>query len=47
MFGASQPGIKFDDVSAKQETVLLDFRHVLDPDLRRFLLLWVFTYFYE
>jgi hypothetical protein len=47
MFGASQPGIKFDDASAKQETILLDARRVRDPDLRRFLLLWVFTYFFE
>jgi hypothetical protein len=47
MFGASQPDITFDEVSAKKQTILLDFRHVLDPDLRRFQLLWVFTYFYE
>ena len=47
MLGASQPSLCFADIAAKKQTILLDFRHVLDPDLRRFLLLSVFTYFYE
>ena len=47
MLGASQPSFGLDDASAKQETILLDARRVRDPDLRRFLLLWVFTYFFE
>jgi hypothetical protein len=47
MLGASQPSLRFNDIAAKQQTILLDFRRVRDPDLRRFLLLWVFTYFYE
>jgi hypothetical protein len=47
MLGASHPSLRFEDVAAKKQTILLDFRRVRDPDLRRFLLLWVFTYFYE
>src|SRR5918992_522217 len=47
MFGASHPSFGLDEVSAKQQTILLDFRRVRDPDLTRFLLLLVFTYFYE
>jgi hypothetical protein len=45
--GTSQPSLRFEDIAAKRQTILLDFRRVRDPDLRRFLLLWVFTYFYE
>jgi hypothetical protein len=47
MFGARKPGIHWDEVVAKKQTVLLDFRHVLDTDMRRFQLLWVFSYLYE
>jgi hypothetical protein len=47
MFGASQPSLHFDEIAAKNKRFCLIFRHVLDPDLRRFLLLLVFTYFYE
>jgi hypothetical protein len=47
MLGASHPSLRFEDIAAKQQTILLDFRRVRDPDLRWFLLLWVFTYFYE
>jgi hypothetical protein len=47
MFGVSHPSFRWDEVSAKQQTILLDFRRVRDPDLRRFLLLLVFTYFCE
>jgi hypothetical protein len=47
MLGASQPSFGLDEASAKQGTILLDARRVRDPDLRRFLLLWVFTCFFE
>jgi hypothetical protein len=45
--GANLPGINFDDVVRKRQTVLLDFRNVLDEDFRPFMLLWVFSYLYE
>jgi len=43
LFGASQPGINWDEVERKQQTVLIDFRHVGDTDMRRLLLLWMFS----
>jgi hypothetical protein len=45
LFGAKEPAIKWPEVAAKRQTVLLDFRHVTG-ELRRFLLLWVFDYLY-
>jgi hypothetical protein len=47
MFGARKPGINWNEVQEKKQTVLLDFRHVLDTEMRRFQLLWVFSYLYE
>jgi hypothetical protein len=41
MFGANKPGINWHEVAAKNQTVLLDFRHVRG-DMLRFKLLWVF-----
>jgi hypothetical protein len=46
MFGSPTPGINWDEVSAKNQTVLLDFRNVRGEN-RRFKLLWVFAYLYE
>jgi hypothetical protein len=46
MFGASNPGINWDEVTQRKETVLLDYRNVQGEN-RRFLLLWVFAYLYE
>jgi hypothetical protein len=46
MFGAKEPGIKWDDVERKKQTVLLDFRRV-SGEMRRFTLLWVFSYLYQ
>jgi hypothetical protein len=47
MFGATEPGIQWDDVARNGQTVLLDFRHEQDEEMRRFKLLWVFSYLYE
>jgi hypothetical protein len=46
MFGSPTPGINWDEVSANNQTVLLDFRNVRGEN-RRFKLLWVFAYLYE
>jgi hypothetical protein len=46
MFGAREPGITWNEIEKKRQTVLLDFRHVVDTDMRRFQLLWVFSYLY-
>jgi hypothetical protein len=46
MFGSPKPGINWDEVSAKNQTVLLDFRNVRGEN-RRFKLLWVFAFLYE
>jgi hypothetical protein len=46
LFGASKPGIDWDEVTQRKETVLLDFRNV-QGESRRFMLLWVFSYLYE
>jgi hypothetical protein len=35
MFGAKEPGIKWDEVVQKKQTVLLDFRHEQDEEMRR------------
>jgi hypothetical protein len=47
MFGATEPGIKWQDVARKGQTVLLDFRGEQDEEMRRFKLLWVFDYLYS
>jgi hypothetical protein len=47
MFGATTPGIDWEEVERKGQTVLLDFRQEINPELRRFKLLWVFSSLYE
>jgi hypothetical protein len=46
-FGGLKPGIDWEEVEAEGQTVLLDFRDEVDPDMRRFKLLWVFSSLYE
>jgi hypothetical protein len=40
-FGALKPGLDWEEVEAEGQTVLLDFRDEIDPEMRRFKLLWV------
>jgi hypothetical protein len=47
MFGATTPGITWDDVVRKKQTILLDFRHEQDEEMRRFKMLWAFDYVYS
>jgi hypothetical protein len=47
MFGASCPGIDWERVVSEGCAVLLDFRHDIDIELRRFKMLWAFTYFLD
>src|SRR5918997_12529 len=44
MFGAPIPGINWDDVVRKKQTVLLDFRREQDEEMRRFKMLWSSDY---
>jgi hypothetical protein len=46
-FGAATPGIDWEEVEAEGQTILLDFSDELDPEMRRFKLLWVFSSLYE
>jgi hypothetical protein len=47
MFGAKEPGITWDTVVEKKQTVLLDFRAEQDEEMRRFKMLWAFDYLYS
>jgi hypothetical protein len=47
MFGSNTPGIDWRQVERGKQTVLLDFRHEQDPEMRRFKLLWGFSSLYE
>jgi hypothetical protein len=47
MFGSNTPGIDWQEVERERQTVLIDFRHEQDPEMRRFKLLWVFSNLYE
>jgi hypothetical protein len=47
MFGASKPGINWDEVVRRKQTILLDFRREQDEEMRRFKMLWTFSYLYE
>jgi hypothetical protein len=47
VFSASSPGIQWQEVESTGQTVILDFRNVLDPETRRFAMLWVFSSLYE
>jgi len=42
MFGARKPGIDWNYVVENRIAVLLDFRHVLDLERRRFMMVWCF-----
>jgi len=47
MFGATEPGIEWNDVVQRKQTILLDFRHEQDEEMRRFKMLWAFDYLYS
>jgi hypothetical protein len=47
VFSATTPGINWQDVERTGQTVILDFKRVLDPETRRFAMLWVFSTLYE
>jgi hypothetical protein len=47
LFGAGQPGINLNDVQRNGIIVLLDWRYVLDTDMKRVQLLWVVSYILE
>jgi hypothetical protein len=47
MFGSNTPGIDWQEVERERLTVLIDFRHEQDQEMRRFKLLWVFSSLYE
>jgi len=47
MFGATKPGIDWEEVEQKGQTVLIDFRSETDPQLKRFKLLWIFSTIFE
>jgi hypothetical protein len=47
MFGAKEPGILWPDVVGGKQTILLDFRHEQDEEMRRFKMLWAFDYLYS
>ncbi|OJV93804.1 MAG: hypothetical protein BGO39_15665 [Chloroflexi bacterium 54-19] len=47
MFGASQPGLDWDQVVANREAVLLDFGNEHNLEQRKFKMMWVFTSFME
>lgn len=44
MFGASTPGLDWAQAIERRYAVLIDFRHELTEEYRRFKLLWVFMY---
>lgn len=46
-FAASQPGIDWEQVVREKMTVLIDFRHELDAERRRFKMLYWFRYFID
>jgi hypothetical protein len=47
MFGASTPGIDWGDLEQVRPINLFDFRHVRDPERRRFMMFWVYQYFVD
>jgi hypothetical protein len=47
MFGATTPGIDYEEEERKGHTVIVDCRSELDPELKRFKLLWIFESLYE
>jgi hypothetical protein len=47
MFGATKPGIDFDEEERKGHTVLIDCRKETDPQLKLFKLQWIFNTIFE
>ena len=47
MFGANNPGINWQEVVDRRQTVILDLRHELNRENRRFKMLWTFLSFLE
>jgi hypothetical protein len=47
MFGAEKPGINWNDVVKRKQTVLLDFRREQNEEMCRSKMLWAFDYLYE
>lgn len=47
IFGANKPGVDWNEVVAKRQTVLFDFRHEHDIERRRFKMMWAFNYFLD
>lgn len=43
IFGATTPGINWHEVVQKQQAVLIDFRDVESPQVKKFCLLWVYN----
>jgi hypothetical protein len=43
MFGASTPGIDWEEVEREKQTVLIDFRDEMNQELKRFKLLWILS----
>lgn len=46
-YGASTPGIHWQEVIDKKQTVLIDFQHEIDEERKRFKLLWTYLHFLE
>ena len=47
MFGSSSPGVDWNRVIQRRQTVLLDFRHEHDIERRQFKMMWAFNYFLD
>jgi hypothetical protein len=47
VFCSSTPGIDWQTVEKRGQTVILDFRNVIDPETKRFSMLWIFLSLYE
>jgi hypothetical protein len=47
VFAASAFGIKWKDVAANGQTVILNFKQITAPETKRFALLWTFMHLYE
>jgi hypothetical protein len=47
MFGAREPGINLNDIARTGKTVLLDYRHEQDEEMRRFKMLWSSDYLFS
>jgi hypothetical protein len=45
VFGASNPGVQWEEVIRKGHTVLIDARRILGMEQRRILMLWILKYF--